>query len=437
MPKPLHRAVASAAVAALSVTALTLCGFGFGRGEAAGTGAVQGPWTAGELGVISSLSLDKLPSAPKDASNAFDANPAAAVLGKRLFSDPRFSRNQRVSCASCHAPDKQFQDGLPVGQGVGTGTRRAMPVVGAAHNAWLFWDGRKDSLWSQALGPLEDAVEHGGNRTRHARLMQAHYRAEYEALFGRMPALDGLPQDAGLLGTAEEKSAWQAMTPKQHEEVSRVFANMGKAIAAYEKSLVYGESRFDRYARALTAPAPKPPGADLSPQEVNGLRVFIGAGQCVTCHNGPLLTDQHFHNTGVPPRDPAHPDHGRAAAVARVQGDEFNCLGPFSDANPEQCAELRFIVTGDPTLEGAFKTPSLRNVSLRAPYMHAGQFASLEQVMAHYMSSPPAVLGHSELSPSGAMHRERAPIRLSEKEAKDVIAFLATLSGPIEEKLPR
>ena len=432
MRNSLNPAAGSGAALALLLAALLLCGFA--RDESRGPATARGQWTADELGVISSLRLDKLPPAPRDPSNDFDGNPAASVLGKRLFSDPRFSRNQQVSCASCHSPDKQFQDGLPVGQGVGTGTRRSMPVVGTGHNAWMFWDGRKDSLWSQALGPLEDGVEHGGNRTHYAQLMQTHYRTEYEALFGRMPELDHLPHDAGPLGTAEEKAAWQSMTPKQREEVSRVFANMGKAIAAYEKSLAYGESRFDHYVRAVTA---KPPGTTsvFTPQEVNGLRLFIGNGQCVTCHNGPLFTDQHFHNTGVPPLGGSRADRGRAAAVAKVQADEFNCLGSFSDALAEKCSELRFIVTDDSSLEGAFKTPSLRNVALRPPYMHAGQFATLEQVVNHYMQSPAAVLGHSELARgNGERHAERKPIRLSQQEARDLVAFLATLSGPIVEK---
>ena len=121
-----------------------------------------------------------------------EAVPAAVVLGRRLFDEVRFSSNQAVSCATCHAPERQFQDGLPVGQGVGTGSRRTMPIAGAAHSPWLFWDGRKDSLWSQALGPLEDAVEHGSNRTRIAQLLRRHYEAEYEALFGPMPDLTGL-----------------------------------------------------------------------------------------------------------------------------------------------------------------------------------------------------------------------------------------------------
>jgi len=172
----------------------------------------------------------------------------------------------------------------------------------------------------------------------------------------------------------------------------------------------------------------------LNPNEVKGLRLFIGKAQCVSCHNGPLLTDQHFHNTGVPPRDIAQPDRGRAAATAKVAKDEFNCLGPFSDAKPQQCQELRFMVSDDPALEGAFKTPSLRDVVLRPPYMHAGQFTTLEEVVRHYVKAPHAAVGHSELThthpgTTKAGHAERAPIELSEIEIKDLVSFLGTLSG--------
>lgn len=390
-------------------------------------------WSAAEKAVLASMSLDKLPPPPRDASNAVEAVPAAAALGNRLFGEVRFSRNQAVSCATCHAPDHQFQDGLPVGQGVGTGSRRTMPIAGTAHSPWFFWDGRKDSLWSQALGPLEDAVEHGGNRTRIAKVLHSHYRAEYQALFGPMPDLTGLPDDAGPQGNTVERAAWEAMDPNRRKEVNGMFANLGKVIAAYERTITPAESRFDRYVGAVVAR--NVTGQQVfSSQEVNGLRLFLGKGQCVTCHNGPLLTDQHFHNTGVPPRDPAQPDRGRSAATVKAQRDEFNCLGPFSDAPPDACQELRFMVTDDPALEGAFKTPSLRNVALRAPYMHAGQLASLEEVVAHYVKSPSAAVGHSELAHEGKGHAERKPIRLSESEVRDVAAFLQTLSGPLPAK---
>lgn len=388
-------------------------------------------WTAEEIAVLASLRLRELPPAPADETNAVAKVPAAAVLGKRLFNDARFSRDGTVSCAGCHAEDKQFQDGIPLARGIATGTRRTMPVVGAAYSPWLFWDGRKDSLWSQALGPLEDPAEHGGNRTRYAQLMQAHYRVEYEALFGAMPDISKLPRDAGPVGTPGEKSAWNQLDRDSRHAVNRIFSNIGKAIAAYERTLTYQESRFDEYVNGVLGRNARE-RATLTPQEINGLRLFIGKGQCATCHNGPLLTDQHFHNTGVPQRDPKLRDVGRAAAVQRVQRDEFNCMGPFNDAARTNCDELRFIVSDDPALEAAFKTPGLRNVALRPPYMHAGQFATLEEVVRHYAKSPPAAVGHSELAHK-ASHGDRKPIQLSASEIKDLVAFLGTLSSPIVE----
>jgi cytochrome c peroxidase len=308
-----------------------------------------------------------------------------------------------------------------------------MPIVGAGYSTWLFWDGRKDSLWAQALGPLEDAAEHGGNRTRHAHLLASNYRKEYEAVFGSMPRFDGLPQDAGPNGAAADKAAWAAMDARQRDDVSRAFANMGKSIAAYEKSLRHEPSRLDRYVDAVVAGRAAGPDV-LQPGEVRGLRLFIGKAQCVTCHNGPLLTDQQFHNTGVPPREATRPDRGRADATARLRSDEFNCLGPFSDAKPQQCQELRFMVDDDPSLVGAFKTPGLRGVAQRAPYMHAGQLSTLEQVVRHYVAAPHAAVGHSELThrhagAGTAKHDERAPIELTDAEAADLVSFLGTLSA--------
>jgi cytochrome c peroxidase len=375
---------------------------------------------------MSSMRLSELPPEPKDSSNAYESSPRAAALGQRIFFDRRFSGNGAVSCASCHQPQRQFQDGQPLGLGLGAGSRRTMPVVAAGYSPFLFWDGRKDSLWSQALGPLEDPAEHGGNRLAYAHLLKAHYRTEYEAVFGAMPDLGRLPKEASPLGTPAQRAIWSGMGEDARREVSRVFANMGKALAAYQKTLRHGESRLDGYvegvvrrdAQALT---------QLNAQEKNGLRLFLGKGQCVTCHNGPLLTDQHFHNTGVPSRKPGQPDPGRRAGIAKVRDDEFNCLGRFSDARPEQCEELRFLAADDDAMASAFKTPGLRNVALRAPYMHAGQFVSLAEVVRHYGRAPQAAAGHSELKPVG----------LSESEVEDLVAFLGTLSAIVEPESAR
>lgn len=392
---------------------------GSARGTPAATAATDG-WSAPEQAALQSLHIGQLPATPADPSNAVEALPAAAALGKRLFFDPRLSGNQKVSCASCHQPDQQFQDGRAVAQGMGTGQRRAMPLADSGHSAWLFWDGRKDSLWAQALGPLEDPNEHGGNRMAYARVVQQHYRHDYEALFQAMPALDGLPANAGPNGTAAERAAWDKLGEAERQTVSRIFANIGKAIAAYEKTLRHGPSRLDHYIDATLRADPAAP-ALLTQSEKRGLRLFMGKADCMSCHNGALLTDQHFHNTGIAPRDPKNPDTGRAAAIAKVTRDEFNCLGPFSDATPDACQELQFIAAGDPNMLGAFKTPSLRNVALRPPYMHAGQIGTLHDVVRHYARAPTAALGHTE----------RKPVPLSEQEIADLVNFLGTLSGPI------
>jgi cytochrome c peroxidase len=207
------------------------------------------------------------------------------------------------------------------------------------------------------------------------------------------------------------------MDEDARREVSRVFANMGKAIAAYEKTLAHSPSRLDRYIDGVLRQDPQSQQL-LTADEKSGLRLFIGKAQCITCHTGPLLTDQQFHNTGVAPRPGGKPDMGRGAALAKLLQDEFNCLGKYSDARPEQCDELRFLSSDDHTLDGAFKVPGLRGVAQRAPYMHAGQIATLEDVVRHYNQAPAAAAGHTELK----------PLRLSEREVRELVAFLGTLS---------
>lgn len=412
--KPLRRAYVLLAVVPLLVAA------------AASPRTDSRTWSPAEMEVLSSLGLDQLPPVVMDPSNRFDGNPAAIALGRQLFFDKRLSRNGAVSCASCHNPAKGFQDGLPVGHGVGTGRRRSMPIVDAAYSPWMFWDGRKDSMWAQALGPLEDGAEHGGTRVGYIRQLATHYATPYGALFGPLPDVSALPAEAGPLGTPEQHAAWDALDPATRTALNRAYTNMGKAIAAYERTLRHPTTRFDEYVRAVRVGDTKALQV-LTSQEVSGLRVFIGQGQCVSCHNGPLLSDRSFHNTGVPARTGQAPDRGRRAALAQVANDEFNCLGPYSDAKDGQCAELAFMPKDDPALEGAFKTPGLRGVAERAPYMHAGQFATLQDVIHHYMQAPPAPEGHTELSSRPDAHG-RAPIRLSTQDVQDLTAFLATLS---------
>lgn len=402
------RWVAWLLIAALLAGSALAASFGDKRGDG---------WTRDELSIMVSMRLAAAEAAPRDPSNDYESSPAAARLGQRIFADTRFSGNGAVSCASCHQPDKQFQDGRALGQGVGTGKRRTMPIAGAAHSPFLMWDGRKDSLWSQALGPFEDAAEHGGNRLAYAHVVETWYRKDYEAVFGKLPDISRLPGNASPVGTPGQQEAWNKLSDNERRDVSRVFANMGKAIAAYEKTLQHGESRLDRYIGALADGDANAP-AQLSAQEKNGLRIFIGKGNCVSCHTGPMMTDQAFHNTGIAPRLAGQPDLGRRAGIAKLRADEFNCLGRFSDARPDQCTELNFLADDEAATTAAFKTPSLRNVATRAPYMHAGQVASLEDAVRHYSRAPRSAAGHSELK----------PLRLSDSEVADVVAFLGTLT---------
>ena len=381
----------------------------------------DGTWSSEERATLSTLVLSELGPVPTDHSNRYADDPEAARLGKELFFDKRLSGNGDVACATCHLPEKDFQDGIPLAKGAGTTNRRTMPIAGTARSPWMFWDGRMDSQWSQALGPLESAVEHAGDRLQYARYIATYRKADYGRVFGKLPDLAGLPAHASPNGDTTVRDAWNAIKVSRRDSVNRVFANLGKAIAAFERTIGFDTTRFDRYIATELAGKPHTVASRFSADEEAGLRLFVGKANCINCHNGPRLTDDHFHNTGVAVSAVvAAPDSGRATGVAQVLKGEFNCLSPYSDAKPEQCAELRFAVTEGEELVRAFKTPSLRNVTLRAPYMHAGQIATLPEVIDHYARAPKAAFGKSELK----------RVRLSAEERRQLIAFLETLSTP-------
>jgi len=375
-------------------------------------------WTAEQTEALRALSLTELEPLPADPTNRVADDPRAVELGHRLFFDVRLSSNDQVSCATCHRPEREFQDGTPLAAGVGTTNRRTMPVAGTAYAPFLFWDGRKDSLWAQALGPLESAVEHGGTRAQYAHVIAGQYRSDYERLFGPLPDLTSVPRHAGPVPDPAAANAWKALPEEQRLAVTSVYVNIGKAIAAYERRLQPAPSRFDHYVSAI-GPNGQAPQGILTSDETAGLRLFIGKANCTQCHNGPLFTNNEFHNTGVPANATLPPDRGRLTGATDVLKDEFNCRSRWSDATPAQCAELEFLATGAHEQERAFKVPSLRNVAERAPYMHAGQLATLANVVAHYNLAPSAPGGHSELK----------PLKLTPRELRQLEAFLRSLSG--------
>lgn len=382
-------------------------------------------WTAAELAQLRSMTLAALPPLPRDASNAVADDPRAAELGGLLFLDPRFSANGRVSCATCHQSDKAFTDGLSRSVGLAPVERNAMSLLGAARSPWFYWDGRKDSQWAQALEPLEHPLEHGSNRVDVARalLSDADYRQRYAALFGPVDALAQRLADtrafppASPVGTPAEQTAWQALSPADQHAINEVFTRVGKVLAAWQRGLHPEPAPFDHYVAQLDDDGTLRASNALSRSQLAGLRLFLGKAQCVNCHNGPLFTNNAFHNTGVLSAPGLAPAAGRSAGMRLAQADPFNCLGEFSDAQPGECQELRFARGGD-ELVAAQRTGSLRHLAATAPYMHAGQIATLAQVIEHYDRAELALVGHNEAEPLG----------LRAVEKRQLLAFLQSLN---------
>lgn len=387
---------------------------------------IPAEWSSAERTLLQSLQLTTLPPLPPDPGNAVADLPLAASFGHLLFFDTRPSANGAIACATCHQPRLRFTDGLVQARALGQSARNTLSLVGSSYSPWFYWDGRKDSQWAQALAPLEDPNEQGSNRMRLARLVaeDARYRALYTGLFGALPDFSDtarFPADAAPLAADPQlHAAWQQMSAADQGLVSQVFANLGKALAAYQRLLQPGPARFDEYVAAVLAGEEARAAQLFSATEAAGLRLFIGAGRCLECHNGPLFTNNEFHNTGLLPAPGSVPDQGRIAALPLVSSDQFNCRGEFSDAAPQQCRELAYMRSG-PELLGAIRTPSLRNLGDTAPYMHKGQFWSLREVLEHYNAAPLALVGHNEAEPLG----------LGARELRQLEAFLRTLDAPL------
>ncbi|UOG93268.1 MAG: hypothetical protein L3K52_05920 [Candidatus Thiothrix sulfatifontis] len=375
-----------------------------------GTHSSNHNWTVPQLATLQSLSLANLPPAI-DPSNRFAQHPPALALGRELFFDRRLSRHGNIACATCHRPDKVFSDGKPVAIALATGTRNTPSLLGVAHQDWFFWDGRKDSLWSQALEPLENPAEHGLTRTEVVRLLltDTHYRQQYQALLKNIPtadALQQLPTAASPQGDLAQLQAWKQIPQAQREQIDAVFAATGKFLAAYVSSLSPAPNKLDTLAQQPAA---------LTPNESAGAKLFIGKAQCILCHSGALLSNQTFQNIGT---GILGKDSGQAAILDTLRTDRFNCQSKHSDAPPESCTELQFLTRSRHAVTGAFKVPGLRNVAKTAPYFHDGRFATLEQVVDYYTQAA---------QPNAQNDNDLPLIQLSDTEAQQLLAFLKVL----------
>ncbi len=250
---------------------------------------------------------------PPDPTNAKADDPAAAAMGAKLFADASFSPSGAVSCFTCHPSDKGFNDGHDVSRGVTNGDRNAPAIQLASQSRWMFWDGRADSLWAQAAGPFENKVEYDSTRLFVVHGVYERYRAEYEAVFGPLPPLND-PSRFPPIGKPGD-ATWSLMTKEDQAVVTRVYVNVAKAIAAFERTLRPAPSALDRYAGG-------DPNALTSDQK-SGLAAFFDSG-CVQCHYGPRLTDDAFHNMRFPTgrRDGAA-DTGRLSGVALLESGEL------------------------------------------------------------------------------------------------------------------
>lgn len=399
-------------------------------GDAAPKGGDRALYSQAELAAIYRHS--PLGALPPDPTDRVADNPAAARLGQFLFFDGQFSANGKVSCATCHQPDRGFADGRKLAQGIAVGTRNAPTVLNAAFNRWFFWDGRVDSLWSQATQPLENPREGGGDRLHIVHLVAADraLRLAYERIFGPLPLLaNGARFPAHARPARNPRSplakAWRAMAAADRSAVNRVYSNLCKAIEAYERKLISRKSPFDRYVEGLRT-GNRDKQLAISPEAKRGLKVFVGAGNCDLCHSGPAFSDGQFHDLGLPVLPGETPDPGRAAGIALLRADTFNGVGLFSDDRTGPSRQKLEFLPPPASQLGAFKTPSLRNVARTAPYMHDGRFATLARVMKFYAKGKAAsvgrLVGTREATANLVPH-------LTAAQQGQLIAFLKTLSG--------
>ncbi len=345
-------------------------------------------------------------------------------LGEEIFFAEEFSGDGSTSCATCHDPGQAFQDGLSHPRGVQKIHRDTPGLWGVDQQRWFGWDGRWDSLWSQALEPIETPEELDSDRLILLRWIDQNpdRRKLFEESFGDFPRLDDLPE------RARENSEWtagyQQLPEERRQRLNRAFSDLGRAVAAYEKTLQAPKTDFDRYLQAL---------ADENPQEARkypaearyGLAIFLDQGRCVFCHNGPAFSDGEFHDTGLISSGSSSRDSGRYGGILDLKRSPFNLLGEYSEERTGAAADRTRRLRRDSKMWGAFRTPGLRGLSRTAPYFHDGSRADLSSVIRFYSRRENARPVHQ----GAGHHGERLvePLNLTPDEEAMLVEFLKTL----------
>jgi cytochrome c peroxidase len=444
-------------------------------------------WRPGEWQRVAALANPGPP--PEDKSNAYVGKSAAQLLGQAFFFDPAFSGQASgvdainrpapssrpaacppmlgISCASCHDLGRAGIDtaSVPGHVSVGAGWTdvNALAVVNAAYRPVVFWNGRADSLWALNAVVAESPTTLNGNRLRTVHQIADRYAGFYQQVFGTWDAATKATIAALPANGKPKQAAFDALPADQKDLATGILVNWAKAIAAYESRLISVGSPFDQFV------AEGPQSTRISQAAKRGARLFVGKGACVDCHSGPQLTDEQFHNIGVPQTGTAVPKledcpasaDPKNAACDCVSGDALKCapwgaydgLRRLRTTDPDSPIRNAFLRTGkwssdirdtsrqayidmplDEKLKGAWRTPSLRNLALTAPYMHDGRYATLEDVIWHYNTG--ARNAGPEQVNADAIAPQIKPLMLTEGEVGDLVAFLESLTGaPVPEEL--
>lgn len=418
-----------------------------GAGTASAQGLVDGLFTQAEWETIATLS--PLPATPPpEPTNRYADDPAAAALGQKLFFEPEYAgpiitgddgsngglgavgEEGKVACASCHeGPWMIDLHTRPPSASLGTDwvPRNAGSTINIAYYEWFENNGFREALWTESIVDPELDFVQNGSRLKLAHVIYDDYRDEYNAVFDRdLPAaLDPAHPEADRFPPEGKPGdpAWEGMRPEDREEVNRIFANFGKAVAAYLRQLVSRDAPFDGYVAGDRDA--------ISPEAKRGLKLFVGKAGCVACHNTPFFSDNGFHNIGLRPEGP-HTDpegKGRYDVVENLLANPFNIDGAYSDA--PDTGKLDGLEPHEEHI-GAWRTKSLRQVAETPPYMRYGQFATLRDVVDFYDMGGHADGFHGTKSPL------MQPLGLTEAEKDDLVAFMETLTGePVPAKLLR
>ncbi|MFH1843927.1 MAG: cytochrome c peroxidase [bacterium] len=342
-----------------------------------------------------------LPPVPIPEDNP--QTPAKIALGDKLFHDKRFSSTGEVSCATCHASEKAFTDSpLKVSEGINklTGTRNAPTVLNAAYFTTQFWDGRSPSLEDQSQHPFINPVEMG--------------LEDHESI------LEIVRTDP------EYSAAFVSVFGKSGDEIT--MTEVKQAIAAFEREQVFADSPFDRWYYGGDADA-------LTPAEQRGFELFVNEGRCVSCHlieqTQALFTDNRFHNIGVGINDIQAEVPGLAREFMRAEYTKSEVdIEVLTDARTSELG--RFAIKHDFDNLGSFKTPTLRNIAVTAPYMHDGSLETLRDVVVHYNNGGVTVEGDPVNDfLSGGIR----PLNLSDEQIDDLVAFMEALTSPTVAKM--